>query len=213
MMEALGSRGPGETGLLDTPLPAHKTRKPKFIPHNTRCGCDQTNTCSNKNNVNTADINHIHNTRTLDDILTHTLYNTHTTQEALPHTHKKDNAHCPRGSAPEEEERNDITIDKNAGNNPERPRDIIPVTELKDIRAFHDRFLHQVDLYRFILYRIDFTQSPHRAEDRTSNDSWMEHYGMKEIRRLERVVYELLRTALQDFAPTRYLFIRHQADH
>ena len=195
MMEVQGPRGSGDTGLLDTPLSAHKTNKPKFISHHTRCSCDQPNTCSNKHNVNTTGISRIDNTHTLDDILTHTLYTTHTTQEAL------------------DEERNNITFDKNAGNNPERPRDIIPVTELKDIRAFHDRFLHQVDLYRFILYRIDFAQSPHRAEDRTSNDSWMEHYGMKEIRRLERVVYELLRTALQDFAPTRYLFIRHQADH
>jgi hypothetical protein len=183
MMETLGPRDPGETGLLDTPPPDHKTNKTKYIPHHAQCGCNQPNTYSNKkqHNLNSVDINRVYNTHTPDDTPTHTLYNTHTTQEALSHTHKKDDEHSPRDSSLDEEEREHITIDKSTVKDPERLSDIILVKELKDIRVFHDRFLHQVDRYRFILYLIDFAQSPNHAEDRESDDNWMVHYGMEEI--------------------------------
>ena len=85
------------------------------------------------------------------------------------------------------------------------------VKEISDILPFHDRFLQQLgDLFRYVLFRINFDNSPNPQYDIERNNTWDIEYGPEEILRLEKTVYLLLKTAFQDFAPIRHIFLRHQ---
>jgi hypothetical protein len=88
------------------------------------------------------------------------------------------------------------------------------VREFRDIFPFHDRFLQQLDdRHRWVLYRVNFSDSPDRHFDTTCEKTWDKEAGPQEMTRLNKRIYELLQEAFQDFAPGRPIFWRHRVEH
>ena len=147
MMRSTGPRGLGEQGLLGAPPTAHKN-KPKFFMYNT-----------------------------------HTPHNTH--------THNCDctqsNINADTNATGEERDRNNIdtTSGSESTNETREERDqsnttdgITVVRHFKDILPFHDRFLQQLgDRHCWILYRINFSDSPDQRFYTSCDRTWTKEVG------------------------------------
>jgi hypothetical protein len=88
------------------------------------------------------------------------------------------------------------------------------VKDFWDIPSFHANFLKRLsDQHRWVLYRLNFSQSPQQQFDEACNRAWTKEHGLHETARLDKTVYGLLQEALQDFAPAGPIFLRHWIDH
>jgi hypothetical protein len=84
----------------------------------------------------------------------------------------------------------------------------------RDISAFIDYFSQQLgDRHRWLLYRINFSESPEQQLDTVCDKTWAKKAGPQEMTRLNNIIYERLQKALQDFAPVRPIFWRHRIEH
>jgi hypothetical protein len=84
----------------------------------------------------------------------------------------------------------------------------------KDLSAFIDYFSqHLGDRHRWLLYRINFSESPEQQLDTASDKTWAKTAGPQEMTLLNNIIYERLQKALQDFAPARPIFWRHRIEH
>jgi hypothetical protein len=84
----------------------------------------------------------------------------------------------------------------------------------RDISAFFDYFLQQLgDRHRWLLYRINFSESPEQQFDTDCDKTWNQKAGPQEMTYLNNTIYETLQKALQDIAPVRPIFWRHRVEH
>ncbi len=84
----------------------------------------------------------------------------------------------------------------------------------RDISAFFEYFLQQLgDRHRWLLYRINFSESPEQQFDTACDKTWDKKTGPQEMTRLNNIIYETLQKALQDFAPDRPIFWSHRVEH
>ena len=209
MMEASGSGGLGGQGLLGAP-PAAQKKKPNYMsfthtPHDTHhthttqhthsCKCNPSISTSNADADITGGGIVQSNMNTPDGITAaKKLKNTHTTYCSQT----SDDTNEIKG----ERDQHDTTNGTNV------------VRHFKDILPFHDRFLQQLgDRHCWILYRINFSDSPDQQFYTACDRTWTKEAGPQEIIRLNKIVYKLLQKAFQDFAPARPIFWRHRAEH
>ena len=83
-----------------------------------------------------------------------------------------------------------------------------------DILPFHDRLLQELgDRHRWILYRINFSDSPDQEFYTSCDRTWTKEAGPQEIMRLNESVYKLLQEVFQGFTPARPIFWRHRTEH
>jgi hypothetical protein len=84
----------------------------------------------------------------------------------------------------------------------------------RDISAFFDYFLQQLgDRHRWLLYRINFSESTEQQFDTVCDRTWDKKAGPQEMTRLNNIIYERLQKALRDFAPVQPIFWRHRIEH
>jgi hypothetical protein len=93
------------------------------------------------------------------------------------------------------------------------PNETPKVERYEDFLPFHDWLMqHLGGRQRYIIYRINMTNSPHPRGDLVQNN-WMVTNCPTEIIRWEKAIYRVLEQALQNFQPTRYIFLQHRIGH
>ena len=108
-----------------------------------------------------------------------------------------------------------ITEDRHKGwtNTGMIPNETPKVERYEDFLPFHDWLLqHLGGRQRYIIYRINMTSSPHPRGDLEQNN-WMVINCPAEIIRWEKAIYRVLEQALQNFQPTRSIFLQHRIGH
>jgi hypothetical protein len=93
------------------------------------------------------------------------------------------------------------------------PNETPKVERYEDFLPFHDWLIqHLGGRQRYIIYRINMTSSAHPRGDLERNN-WMVTNCPEEIIRWEKAIYQILEQALQNFKPTRYIFLQHRIGH
>ena len=93
------------------------------------------------------------------------------------------------------------------------PNETPKVERYEDFLPFHDWLMQKLgEWHRYIIYRINMTSSPYPRGDLERNN-WMETNYPEAIILWEKGVYQELEQALQNFKPTRYIFLQHRIGH
>jgi hypothetical protein len=156
------------------------------------------------------------------------MYNTHTPHNT--HTHDcgctQSNINTDTNATGEERDRNNIdttsgiTTDKELGtfghttrcsqtNEIRKERDqnntidgITAVRDFRDIFPFHDRFLQQLgDRHRWVLYHVNFSDSPDQQFDAACDKTWVKEVGPQEMTRLNKEFTSFSRRPFRTLRP------------